>query len=185
LALLPPREEWAAAGAHGLQPPSQVFRPAHQLIDVFSEDAHLRLALHLACVRLVVAQVLIERGGRPACIRRRKRFGCDRGHNGVEVAMAGGTDRPKSPGGLAQSARPGSRQLAHSLASCWLEGGCGACLLRSGHASRARVRPHDPGWCDRAPRRPAMQRAECNQSASAEPCVMYRGSHGVCAPRGR
>jgi CRP-like cAMP-binding protein len=60
--LLPPREDTAAAAALALQPPSQVFRAANQLLAALAQEDYPRLAPHLVRVRLVRDQVLIERG---------------------------------------------------------------------------------------------------------------------------
>lgn len=60
--MLPPHEDTAATTVSGLQPPSQVFRPSNQLLAALPENDYLRLAPHLARVRLVRDQVLVERG---------------------------------------------------------------------------------------------------------------------------
>lgn len=59
---MPPREGTAATAGPGLQPPSQVFPTANQLLAALPEDDFLRLAPHLLRVRLVRDQVLVERG---------------------------------------------------------------------------------------------------------------------------
>jgi len=61
-ALLSPREDTAAAGALGLQPPSQVFQSANQLLAAFTQDDYLRLARHVVRVRHVRAQMHLECG---------------------------------------------------------------------------------------------------------------------------
>jgi len=94
--LAPPARGTAAVRRWVLQPPSQVFRAANQLLAAFAPDSHPHLAPHRVHVRLVRGQVIIERGaGRPACLFRRMRPGtadCDRDR--VKPAIGGADVRP-------------------------------------------------------------------------------------------